>query len=847
MQRVIGIDFGTSTTYMNVKRYNGDQPVEGTFSYMPVMFNYGGANGYVPTIIRENTDGSFDFGEKAMEQIDGSKIYTEIKMQLESPDETQRNEARRIVKEFFKFLYATYAQQTSNLGSPDDTEQTIISYPVKWQKATSTFMLEAAREAGFPNVRGMDEATAAIYTVLCHKVGEHLLRVDHPGYLLLVDMGAGTTDLVVCKYQADSQGHVKVAPVNNWPRDKHEPTFGGREVDRVLEGYVERYLSKALSPSLAPSAGMIAATPGQAKLWKERNVSVNLANNKPVTTCAYIGTYRSMGMLTGDFPAFDRKTFEEFAQEGLHDYVKLLEGCLEDAARKDTDFATAGIDLVILAGGHSSWYFAREILDGTMEGYLTHPALARVREQKNHVVNLANPQTTVSLGLVYSKLPFDLSEPEPESGEIEEEESIEEVEESDDTLCCSDWDEAVLPVVRNLISTEARLVQTNQMNDAEVLAKLREQMKISNSETVLYAALADSTGQQAALMTEKGIFRSFHNEETDTCHILFMSWKDFINSSALNQDENTVVFCYGDNCILFSSDKLNSSMSLVYERLRQEVDLELVDLGATLLQTIQTAISSAPDLCNSNMVGDEAVKERLRSVFDLPSEERVLYAVSPSDDSRNGLLMTGRGIYQAADGPESVIFMSWREFAHSKIAAETAQTRTYKIKGRRIVTHIQWNRGGMNRLYGNLQDALGMEKVSPYKWDPCLLSIVKQFIRENDTFKKRGICPFRQEPALLSKLELRRMCNDEIYYVADNNVNNLFGKGKEIITSSGFGVRNNYLLSYNGDIITWEEFIEADLNNNSAKATKVVCRHMRMADDFIQLQQLLRQEALKLN
>ena len=28
MQRVIGIDFGTSTTYMNVKRYNGDKPVE---------------------------------------------------------------------------------------------------------------------------------------------------------------------------------------------------------------------------------------------------------------------------------------------------------------------------------------------------------------------------------------------------------------------------------------------------------------------------------------------------------------------------------------------------------------------------------------------------------------------------------------------------------------------------------------------------------------------------------------------------------------------------------------------------------------------------------------------------
>lgn len=303
MQKVIGIDFGTSTTYMNVKRYNGDQPVEGTFSYMPVMFNFGESSGFVSTVIRENADGSFDFGEKAAEQIDGSKIYTEIKMHLEDSDEDRCKEARRIVKEFFKFLYATYSQQAANLGSDDDAEETVISYPVKWQEETAQFMLEAAREAGFKNVRGMDEATAAISTVLCHNVGKNLLRVEQPGYLLLVDMGAGTTDLVVCKYQVNAQGDLKVTLVNNWPRDAGEPTFGGREVDRTLEDYVENYLSTALNPALAPSAHVIATTPGQAKLWKERNVSANLAGNRPVTTCAYIGTYKSMGMPPASSPA----------------------------------------------------------------------------------------------------------------------------------------------------------------------------------------------------------------------------------------------------------------------------------------------------------------------------------------------------------------------------------------------------------------------------------------------------------------------------------------------------------------------------------------------------------------
>jgi len=61
MLRVIGIDFGTSTTYMNVKRYNGSEPDGDQFSYMPVLFKHG-ASGCVSTIIRENADIVHTFG-----------------------------------------------------------------------------------------------------------------------------------------------------------------------------------------------------------------------------------------------------------------------------------------------------------------------------------------------------------------------------------------------------------------------------------------------------------------------------------------------------------------------------------------------------------------------------------------------------------------------------------------------------------------------------------------------------------------------------------------------------------------------------------------------------------------
>lgn len=190
MQRVIGIDFGTSTTYMNVKRYDGDRPVEDQFSYMPVVFNYGQSSGFVASIVRENADGTFDFGENASEQLEGAKIYSEIKMLLESPDEAQRSEARRVFQKFFKFLRETYAQQSANLGAADDTEETILSYPVKWKEETVQFMLEAARAAGFQNVHGMDEATAAVSAVLCSNASSNLIYAGKPGYLMLVDMGA---------------------------------------------------------------------------------------------------------------------------------------------------------------------------------------------------------------------------------------------------------------------------------------------------------------------------------------------------------------------------------------------------------------------------------------------------------------------------------------------------------------------------------------------------------------------------------------------------------------------------------------------------------------------------------
>ena len=48
--------------------------------------------------------------------------------------------------------------------------------------------------------------------------GGTLLQVEEPGCLLLIDMGTGTTDLVVCKYLLQPDSGIPIALVTTCPR-----------------------------------------------------------------------------------------------------------------------------------------------------------------------------------------------------------------------------------------------------------------------------------------------------------------------------------------------------------------------------------------------------------------------------------------------------------------------------------------------------------------------------------------------------------------------------------------------------------------------------------------------------
>lgn len=421
VQRIIGVDFGTSTSLIRVKRYQGNQPVGDSFHAASVTYGNGAGDSKAVTLVRINEDRTTTCGRYGEEETPGSTIHREFKMDLENPDPGKQALAKELTEEYFKYLYERYAHQSSDLGQVTDQEKTIISYPAKWKSETVEFMEQVAAEAGFPNVTSMDEPSAALYAVLCRKMDEiaqkGLIRQGQSGYILLIDMGAGTTDLAVCSY-AIGEGHgqmvaaeqIKTAVVSTWPKDGSNLTFGGREVDRILENYVIDHLKDCgFAPDMA--ANLIKGKPN-VKLWKEETVSNLLEQNQQVNTCSFVMPYTAIFGQSKPFPAFGRGQFQLMLSEKLDQFRELVTDCLDEAGMVEPQLWDKGVDLVILTGGHSSWYFTSGLLDGSIPG-LMHPALEAVHRQKERVLRLTNPQETVALGMVYSHLPYQVKNPEP--------------------------------------------------------------------------------------------------------------------------------------------------------------------------------------------------------------------------------------------------------------------------------------------------------------------------------------------------------------------------------------------------------------------------------------------------
>ncbi len=729
VRRLVGIDFGTSTSLIRVKRYQGSQPIGDNHHTGSVTYGNGAGDSKAVTLVRQNGDRTFTCGRYGEEETPGSTIYREFKMDLESPDPEKQNLAKELTCEYFKYLYSRYEHQQSDLGQSSDQVSTLISYPAKWKPETIAFMEEVAADAGFPNISSMDEPSAALYAVLCRKMediaAQGLLTPGQSGYVLLVDMGAGTTDLALCGYtiQSDPGGavasdRIKTNIVSTWPDDHSLLTFGGREIDRILEDYLIAYLCDCgYSPAMAEN--VIRGKPN-VKAWKEDTVSLLLSQDQEVNTCTLARQYAVIFGQNRPFPAFGRAQFQQMLGSKLEDFRQLILGCLDDAARKAPELSQKGIDLVVLTGGHSSWYFTSELLDGSMPG-IDHPFLQKIRQEPSRVLRLSNPQETVALGMVYSQLPFRVEKPEPASAP-----------ESADTPTCvptsvsGSTPEESKPVSVNISGLQDFLSHSN-FRPASLVTPDKESILRTNlqvpPQAVTYRAYDStlfSTAKNGTLFSDLGI----HSRSTWGTPA-FCSWEDFaegflrISSGSIYLHNNRTHTEVLAGSFVSGSDDLMQFYTQLQEAARStlapddpketsvpspdELDFSAVKFETLLRKTLY--------LCNpatlSALTG-KSVPSTMRPHFSVPPQETIYFA---HDDTwlklgRNGTIMTDQGVYSRSLG-NPVVFTPWPRFAAGTILADGGMLylQSPGESGKREIGYFGFTPAGAVELYLELQKA----------------------------------------------------------------------------------------------------------------------------------------------
>lgn len=373
----IGIDFGTANSCVAYATYQdrGNGEVDPDPLHRPEVVPFHSRD-TVPTAMHLGDGHSQPptFGQAAEERaaFDPQRFYTGFKLHLGRPDTGK--DAFLMTKYFMSYLRRRLAAVVplDNAG-PEERVETILGHPVQWSSDQREQTLQAAQEAGFPNVRLEEESLAALY---CHVFDERTGFRPRPGtYVLTMDMGGGTTDFAFLQIPEDADRRPVSIPVH--PAVEGVQSYGGRDLDLLLF----RYLSREWDPEITRSHARLLIR--EVRKFKEA-FSNNLADG------AF--EYESM-MVVGDTPRRVRLTRAEFEQVAGK-YISHFE-ILVRAAVAEAQLRPEQIAQLILTGGHSRWYFVERALGAVFpQLFVGHHTIFR------HT----HPEQSVARGLAYDPL-----------------------------------------------------------------------------------------------------------------------------------------------------------------------------------------------------------------------------------------------------------------------------------------------------------------------------------------------------------------------------------------------------------------------------------------------------------
>lgn len=414
--RIIGIDFGTSTTVVRVHNVGTDNPI------FPVAVN---GIRTIPTIaFRLVENAQYYYGYDALAQIKAERvgeIYRNFKMDLISDSEERRNQAVILISGFLHYVYNEYSRQLSDGIFPTaDITKVYVSHPAKWNSFARNIMKQCVADAGFcsiDNVSLKDEPTAAMLAAMHERNTElkqsGLLRVDRKYKAMMIDMGAGTTDIVLCTYRL-VDNKIEIDDIFTFPPINNPGLCGGREIDDCLLGEASKFIGRMMSKPGKTGDKAIEKLSRRIKEWKEQTVSGALKQGRNVPEPSEITTVRDTLL---DFGApvlndnerftISRQQLEQFTANHWKQLGNLINGAFKEV--KEGQYAelecpkdAKEVELLVITGGHSQWYIVEEYLTGKKIGVdLPKLDFTFIHQDAQRLVKTADPQETVAVGLCY--------------------------------------------------------------------------------------------------------------------------------------------------------------------------------------------------------------------------------------------------------------------------------------------------------------------------------------------------------------------------------------------------------------------------------------------------------------
>ena len=377
----IGIDFGTSNSCVTYATYYEDMNgrLEGTPIHRPEALTFQHKDTIATVVfLGDGADQQPLCGEMAEEK---AVFFPELtrsgfKLRLGRPGQSGRD-AFLLSKQFLAYLRTRLADFVP-LDQPAQNQriETIIGHPVQWSIDQREETRRAATEAGFPNVMLEEEPLAALYSHLCDERGSF-----HPqpgSQILMIDMGGGTTDFALLQLPASVEERPISTPVDPsalvpaWGGGR--TSYGGRDLDQLLLDY----LSRDWDPQMVAQERSLL-------LREVRRFKETFSNH----VREGVDRYETM-WLVGGKPlkvSLTRLEFETVAAHYITHFEALVRGALELAK-----VATRQVSSLILAGGHSRWYF----VDDTLKNIFPHISRGNFTLLRHN-----HPEQSVARGLAY--------------------------------------------------------------------------------------------------------------------------------------------------------------------------------------------------------------------------------------------------------------------------------------------------------------------------------------------------------------------------------------------------------------------------------------------------------------